>query len=528
MLSILICSDFFGGGSKCYAQQPGQLAGDLQVNSYFFMRDSTIGASNTPLYDNLLSSDEVWLNVNYSIMGFNAGVRGEFFHNSNLFDPKGAYSDQGIGMWYLTKEIKNLTITGGYFYDQIGSGIIFRAYEDRGLGVDYALFGLKLDYKINDHWKLKGFTGRQKNHFDTYKPDVKGINLEGDFSAGKKFHFAPGIGYMNRTISQEDMNLMVNSINGYALSQRFCPRYNVYAMTAYNTLTFENLTWYAEYAYKTHEAEVADSGRMEDKDGSVAYTSLTYSRKGFGVTGQYKRTEDFVLRTSPNESLLNGVLNYIPALTRQNTMRLLARYNAATQYLGEQAYEGDVVFSPKKGLTFTLNYSKVDKLDNTNLWQEIYGDVEYSKGKTFRPQVGLQSITYNQEVYQNEPGVPVVKALAPFFEATYKFTKKKSLRWELQYLSTKQDYGSWAFALIEFNIAPKFSFSASDMYNISPNYEKVSQKNHYYNFFFGYTQGTTRFTISYVKQVEGYNCTGGVCRYEPAFSGVKLGITSSF
>ena len=43
-----------------------------------------------------------------------------------------------------------------------------------------------------------------------------------------------------------------------------------------------------------------------------------------------------------------------------------------------------------------------------------------------------------------------------------------------------------------------------------------------------YTKGPHRFTLSYVKQPAGINCTGGVCRYEPAFSGVRFGCTSQF
>ncbi len=66
------------------------------------------------------------------------------------------------------------------------------------------------------------------------------------------------------------------------------------------------------------------------------------------------------------------------------------------------------------------------------------------------------------------------------------------------------------------------------MYNIKPNPAVSTDKKHYYNVFAAYTRNASRFTVQYVKQVEGINCTGGVCRYEPAFSGVKLGITSNF
>ena len=66
------------------------------------------------------------------------------------------------------------------------------------------------------------------------------------------------------------------------------------------------------------------------------------------------------------------------------------------------------------------------------------------------------------------------------------------------------------------------------MYNVKPNKIHVSAAHHYPNVFVAYTKDANRFTLQYVKQVDGINCTGGVCRYEPAFSGFKIGVTSSF
>jgi hypothetical protein len=43
-----------------------------------------------------------------------------------------------------------------------------------------------------------------------------------------------------------------------------------------------------------------------------------------------------------------------------------------------------------------------------------------------------------------------------------------------------------------------------------------------------YVKNANRFQLRYVKQVEGIVCSGGICRLEPAFSGVKFGISSNF
>jgi hypothetical protein len=147
-----------------------------------------------------------------------------------------------------------MTITAGHIYDQIGSGIIFRAYEDRGLLIDNALFGMHLKYKINKNFTAKGFTGQTKKLFERYNPVIKGGNIEGDFDLGKKAHVTPGIGIVNRTMDQASMDYVVATINAMPLADRFAPTYNNLAATFYNTLNVGDFSWYLEAATKSKEA----------------------------------------------------------------------------------------------------------------------------------------------------------------------------------------------------------------------------------------------------------------------------------
>ena len=182
-------------------------------------------------------------------------------------------------------------------------------------------------------------------------------------------------------------------------------------------------------------------------------------------------------------------------------------------------------------------------LDGAELYQEFYQDFTINKGKN-EYSGGIQLVDYNIDFFQNKPGKPTVRTFTPFFEYTRRINRKQSFRTELQYLFTdrdkqlfpfllkdasrsleKQDFGDWAFALVEFNIAPNWSFAVSDMYNIKPT---QGEARHYPNVFMSYTKKTTRFTLAYAKQVAGIVCTGGVCRYEPAFSGARFGMTTSF
>ncbi len=511
----------------------GTLSGDLQTNVNFFMKDSSIGASGNPLYDHYLSGSETWLSLRYNIKDWTFTLRADAFNNSNLSNPAVGLTAYGIGAYTITKEMDDLTISVGNIYDQIGSGILFRSYEDRGLLIDNALIGLEVKYKLGKNILLKGFGGQQKKILARLEPVIKGFNAEGDYSVGKS-HLIPGIGVLNRTLDDASMTQIASNINTQDLSTRFNPRWNMYAFTAYNTLTYKNLSWYAEGAYKTHEA-IPDTGlgtkTLVDKAGTVAYTTINYGKKGFAVNISAKRTENFFNRTSPYDILANsGMINWQPIVARLRPERLMSRYTPASQDLSEMATTADIMYAPNDKTNFTFTYTNINKLDNSKLYRELFGEFVYDGGKSWKFQGGLQYLEYNTPVYRVDPKQTYLYAITPFTEITYLISDNKSLRFEAQYMNTKQDFGSWVFALLEYNLAPKFSISASDMYNISPNLNNPDDKkaNHYYSIYGAFTKGPHRLSVAYVKQVAGVNCSGGVCRYEPAFSGIRTTLSTRF
>lgn len=179
MRHLLLSLCFAWAGTAAWAQTSPRITGNLQTNGNFFITDAAIGATGTPQYDYQKFGAESWLNLNYSNWGFDLGMRFDLFNNSNLLNPTGSYSGEGIGRWFVHKKINKLDISAGYLYDQIGSGIIFRAYEERSLLIDNALYGVKLGYEINDRWRVRAFTGKQKRQFSTYGPVLRGAAIEG-------------------------------------------------------------------------------------------------------------------------------------------------------------------------------------------------------------------------------------------------------------------------------------------------------------------------------------------------------------
>jgi len=534
----------------------GRLSGNLEANGNFFMRDSLIGAANTPQYDRQLYGADAWLNLSYSNWGFDFGLRFDLFNNSNLLNPTGSFTGEGIGRWYVRKNVDKLDISVGYLYDQVGSGIIFRAFEQRPLLIDNALFGARLAYDLTDNWQIKAFTGRQKQQFDIYEPVVKGGAVDGFISGGEgsNWTLAPGFGVVNRTLDDASMNSLVATLNTYTKEDAFTPTYNTYAFSFYNTLTAGPWSWYVETAYKTQDNLSDPFGEFETSDttvtvgdkfykapGSVLYSSLSYAGKGLGITVEAKRTENFDFRVRPQEQLNRGLVNFLPPMARVNTYRLTARYNAATQFLGEMAVQADLRYNYKRKFGLNLNFSNITDLEDNLLYRELYSKFTYKLKRTWQFNAGLQIQRYNQEVFEFKPDAPIVETFTPFVDVLYRLSRRKSIRFEGQMMLTgedekgeRHDYGNWLFGLVEFSIAPSWTFTVSDMYNIGPGKNSPVDDSgekaalHYPRFDVFYTHGSNRFSLSYIKQVEGVVCTGGICRLEPAFSGVRFTLNSSF
>lgn len=538
------------------AQNNSHITGSLQANgNFFFAADSVLGTAGIPQYDHQKFGAETWLSLNYSHNGLDAGVRFDMFNNSNLLNPNASYSDVGLGRWFIRKQIDKFDIAGGYLYDQIGSGIIYRSYEERTLMIDNALLGAQVGYRINDNWKIRAFSGRQKQQFSRYGTILRGGAIEGFIKpdSTKNFTLAPGAGIVGRTYTDETIDDAKFEVAGYFRDEQIELQYNTYAATIFNTLTAGDFTWYVEAAGKTKDViydpnaprsiligtEIDTvAGKLVNREGYTVYTSLSYSKKGLGITLEAKRTKDFSFRQNPNALGIQGPINFLPPMAKQNTYRLTARFAPATQELGEQALQLDVRYKLNKKLSVGVNFSDIQFLDGTELYREITPEFTYKQKRKWQLIGGLQILKYNIFVYQGKD--KYVDALTPYGEFLYKFSPRRSIRIEAQYLHTEDEFGSWVNGLVEVGLAPHWIFYASDMYklkhgsldpSLSPEKAKDKVKydgTHFPSLGVVYSRKSNRVSLAYVKQVEGINCAGGICRLEPAFHGVRLTLNSSF
>jgi hypothetical protein len=523
----------------------GEIHGSVQFDAQYYNPDSAIGAPVVP--EEMLMNG--YTNLTYTKGKFSAGLRYEGYYNVlQGFDTR--YDGQGIPFRYASFDADFLSITVGSFYEQFGSGMIFRSFEERGLGLDNAMDGARVKAKIAGGIYLKGIIGKQRYYFDHGAGLVRGfdgeisVNETFKFLADKKMRATLGGSFVSKFQKDEDPNLELPE--------------NVGSWAARLNLLYAGFNLTGEYVSKGQDPQASNiivshlGARPNYNYGNAFLMSASYSQKGLGVILSAKRMDNMNFRSDREATLFDLNMNFLPALTKQHTYLLAASlYPYATQPNGEWAFQGEASYKiPKKsmlggkyGMNISVNYSRIHGLDTTinengtGYSSEIFGfgdkyfedfSIEINKkfNKTHKMSLKYLNMFNDINVTQGKAGKEPVKAHIIIAEMTHKLAKKHAIRWELQGLMTKQDMKDWAAVLVEYTWSPHLFVAFIGQYNISN--KDVSQRIFYPTGQVGYIHHATRVTLQYGRQRAGIFCVGGVCRTVPASNGVSLSITTSF
>lgn len=524
--------------------QNSQIHGDFQTDFQYYFQDSLIGAPDVP--EKLLSNG--YMNLLFTNGNFTAGVRYENYQNvMQGFDPR--YKGSGIAYRFAEYRHKDFEITVGNFYEQFGSGMIFRSYEERSLGIDNSIDGIRVKFNPFTGVYLKGIIGKQRFFFDEGDGIVRGIDGEislNDFVKKlntSKWRYNIGASFVSKY--QEDLDPI------YKLPE------NVGSFSGRTSIGNGKIIFSSEYVHKINDPSTVNN--FIYKDGQALLLNLGYSVKGFGLMLNAKRIDNMSFRSDRTATGNVLMINYLPALTRPHTYTLAAFYPYASQPNGEMAFQGQLNYKIKKGSKLggkyatyiAINYSRANSIDmqaiddttaimekgsdgyTSNFFtigDELYFEdfnieVSHKFSKKFESTGTYALITYNSNVIEGHNDGMFYSNIG-ILDMTYKIKPKKAIHLELQHLWTKQDEGNWGMVMLEYSIAPKWFFAVLDNYNYG-NSDKDKRLN-YYMMSFGYTRNTGRVSISYGKQREGIICVGGVCRNVPASNGFLVSITSNF
>lgn len=458
-----------------------------------------------------------------------------------------AYAGHGLGRLSLTADFTWGHVSIGDVYGQFGSGMLLNLYENRDLGIDNSLRGAKIDVTPYRGLHLTLLGGKQRRYWNCYEDGAWGWNYRRDAAMGADIEM--NVHDWSPRLQEEDVELTFGGsyVSKYeAFDTILVPQngglymYNLprWVGAAEVRAEVQGHGWDAlvEYAYKANDPSTENG--YSYRPGQALLMSLSYSQKRLSVLAQVKRSENMSFRSARKETSLNGRLNLLPVFTPQHTYVLPAYYPYTTQYIGgEWAFQAEICYTwPRKtkmggryGTTMKLSAAHVRGLAGDGEWRvkkgaegAYYTDVHLELNKKITKRwttnAMLLYIGYNQAVIEGD-GV-MVHAGAAVWENKVQITDNVVLRNELQYLFTRQDAGQWMYALLELTLWHRLTLSGQWEYNIGGVANET--KEHYYTAEVIYAHGAHRLSVGYVKTSDGYNCSGGVCRYQPKEKGVKM------
>ena len=506
--------------------------GSIQSDVLLPQKDDGIGATD---YEEWALTN-TYAEVSLMSQHLDAGLRFEYLQHP-LPGFENDFKGWGVPHAYVKGHFEKIELTAGTFYDQFGSGFVFRTYEERSLGIDNSLLGGRIVYKPSDKLTMKALTGKQRQYWSLSDSWISGADVE--YSSGV---FTFGTSFVNKHEEQED--IMTDATHKLNLPE------NVNAFDVRARLQKGPLSVLAEYAQKTQDPSF-DNGYIY-RHGYVAMLSASYSKRGASVLLQAKRSDNMSFRSERSMSGTSSFINHLPAFTMEHTYTLPALYPYATHSGGEWAYQAEGAYTFKKntplggryGTTVKLNFSHIHDIDQhpkslngltagsdgygSSFWkwgsrmfyQELNVQIEKKISKLLKLNLMYMNKFYNKTVVEGEGGM--IHSDIFVAEGKYSLSKKAILRAEAQYLFTKDDQGDWAYGLLELSLAPHWMIALSDLYNVGETHL------HYYQGSVTLKADSHRFQIGYGRTRAGYNCSGGICRYIPASKGLTLSYNYNF
>ena len=140
----------------------GQVHGSFQMDAQLYQPDSLIGADEVD--QKMLMNG--FGNLIYTNGNFSAGMRYEYY-----LDPLEGFDKRlkghGIPYRYINYKKDQFDITLGNFYDQFGSGLVFRSYQEWNLGIDNSIDGIRVKINPMKGLTVKGIYVKQLYYWET-------------------------------------------------------------------------------------------------------------------------------------------------------------------------------------------------------------------------------------------------------------------------------------------------------------------------------------------------------------------------
>lgn len=149
-------------------KEKGTLSGGVESNIQWYLNDKGLKDEyNSPtVHPNEPLRSNSYLFLNYTYKKWVAGIQGEAYEQNALLNMNPKYNGTNLATYFVQYKGEKLDVTAGYFYEQFGSGLLFRSWEDRALGINNALIGGRVLFKPSSSFTLKLIYGKQRTGFD--------------------------------------------------------------------------------------------------------------------------------------------------------------------------------------------------------------------------------------------------------------------------------------------------------------------------------------------------------------------------
>ena len=570
LIKVLSFSIFLSIYCTCFSQDDsdneknfGRVYGGIESNMQYYLDDSGL---NVVQPDEPFRSNN-YFNVNYNYENWTAGLQVESYEPNALLNYNPQFKGTDLATYFFKYKAEKWKITLGHFYEQFGSGLLLRAWEDRSLGINSALRGGRINYSPNSNYDFTLLYGRQRSGFSVTDGDIYGFDA--DIFLGEP---------LNLYEKNQDLSLGLSYVGRYESVPFENPNFN--ELTNSYSFRFDYLynSFYfnGEANYKAEDGLLNVQNELSNqfvKPGSAYQINFGYSELNLGLDVTLRRLENMGFFSEREPSIfvnsqgevqtsfdyLDKFLNYVPALTKQHHSQLANIYVFQAQNAvlfegseimraGETGGQVDFFYTFEKGSDLGGKYGTEVSV-NLSTWYNLPGtytfnppdyDVDFfGVGNKYFHDYNIElkkkldeswhvGANYINQYYDQRflGGGKLVKTDIITSEATYNFTKVKSLRLEFEKMFADADRKDWVGGTAEFNLNKEFSFYVWDIYNYGN--DNPSRQVHYLNIGGSYRKSAFSVTFNYGRQRGGLVCVGGVCRFVPESTGFSLSFNTSF
>ncbi|HEY7728258.1 MAG TPA: DUF6029 family protein, partial [Candidatus Eisenbacteria bacterium] len=407
---------------------------------------------------------------------------------------------------------------GGNFYALFGRGLALRAYENRSLRVDTNLLGGRA-HGIYGPLEVSGVIGQsvEGNAEDADRGRTEAIaGVDGDLSLPAGFKVGGSF------VTTEVPSLGTETLEPQRLKGARIAK------------TLLGVDLYGEFARVDGPATSAGAP-APNVDGHGLYGSASAAFGRLGLVADFKDYDEVVFNNAAG-------IAYIlpPAALREHQYNLLNRHPHQLDTSDEIGFQIEATYNTEaiteRGKTsflgnWSLTRNHEPEVQQGNHFDDVYVEIQQELGGD---KVAVGGLSY-QRSYDAPTPDPLLALWTPVADLRMPVGERHGLHLQYEHQHASSDrLGSFDtdFWVIEGTRSPNLTASILIEHSNKSELQLELQNESNYQFLAGEISYQLfqrhDITFFYGARNAGFVCVGGVCRFEPAFDGAELRLTTRF